>query len=200
MKKIYKLSLAVLAIVSAPTLAQQAVDIKAKTPNSAYVQDSRGVVVRNAYGSCWRTGYWTPAEALPECEGGVAKMDQSPKTAKLAKVSYDADAFFDFDKSKLKHGGKASLDKLAKDMKGDDVQVIIATGHTDSTGTQAYNQALSERRAEAVKAYLIKKGVDGKKIVAKGKGEKQPVADNVTEEGRAENRHVIVIEVLRKEK
>jgi OOP family OmpA-OmpF porin len=198
MKKIYKLTLSALTVLATPAFAQQAVDIKANTPNSAYVQDGRGVVVRNADGHCWRTGYWTPAQALAECEGG--KMAKATKVAVVAKEAYDADAFFDFDKSTLKPRGKASLDKLAEDMKGDDIQVIVATGHTDSTGTDAYNQALSERRAEAVKAYLITRGVDGQKIVAQGKGEKKPVSDNVTEAGRAENRHVIVIEVLRKAK
>lgn len=197
MKKIYKLAVVALTVVVTSAFAQQTVDVKAKTPYSAYMQDGRGVIVRNAYGSCWRTGYWTAGDAVPECEGKVTKV---AKAEKIAEVAYDTDAFFDFDKSTLKPGGKASLDRLIEDMKGDDIQVIVATGHTDSTGSDAYNQALSERRAESVKAYLISKGVDGKKIVAKGKGETQPVADNLTEEGRAENRHVIVIEVLRKTK
>lgn len=201
MKKLFKLSVVVSALVATSALAQQAGDIKVKTPYSAYLQDGRGVVVRNAYGNCWRTGYWVPADAIPECEGGkvvhVAKATQAAKAAAPARVAYDADTFFDFDKSTLKPGGKARLDKLANDMKDDDVRVIIATGHTDSTGTRAYNQGLSERRAEAVKAYLITQGVDGEKIVAKGKGESEPIADNLTKKGRAKNRHVIVIEVLR---
>lgn len=200
MKKFFKLILAISALVATSAFAQQATDIKAKTSHSAYLQDSRGVVVRNADGHCWRTGYWTPADALPECEGKLAEVRKVAKLAKVARAAYDTDAFFDFDKSTLKPAGKANLDKLVKDMKGDDVQVIVATGHADSTGSDAYNQALSERRAESVKAYLVTKGVDAEKIVTKGKGEKEPIADNLTEEGRAQNRHVIVIEVLRKAK
>jgi OOP family OmpA-OmpF porin len=68
--------------------------------------------------------------------------------------------------------------------------VIIAVGHTDSIGTDAYNQRLSVRRAEAVKAYLVSKGIERNRVYTEGKGEKQPVADNRTKEGRAKNRRV----------
>jgi len=70
--------------------------------------------------------------------------------------------------------------------------VIIAVGHADSVGSDAYNQKLSVRRAEAVKAYLISKGIERNRIYTEGKGEKQPVADNRTAEGRAKNRRVEV--------
>ena len=75
-------------------------------------------------------------------------------------MTYSADAFFDFDKSIVKPEGQEALDKLVKHMEGVDIEVIIATGHTDWTGTEEYNQALSIRRAEAVKAYMVSKGVD----------------------------------------
>jgi len=68
--------------------------------------------------------------------------------------------------------------------------VIIAVGHTDSVGTDAYNQKLSVRRAEAVKNYLTGKGIEKNRVYTEGKGEKQPVADNKTSEGRAKNRRV----------
>ena len=70
------------------------------------------------------------------------------------------------------------------------MEVIIAVGHTDSVGTDAYNQKLSLRRSQAVKAYLVSKGIDKTRIYTEGKGEKQPVADNSTSEGRAKNRRV----------
>ncbi len=70
------------------------------------------------------------------------------------------------------------------------LEVIIAVGHTDSIGTDAYNQKLSIRRAESVKAYLQGKGIEANRIYTEGKGEKQPVADNKTAEGRAKNRRV----------
>jgi OOP family OmpA-OmpF porin len=105
-------------------------------------------------------------------------------------VTYAADAFFDFDKSVLKPAGKAKLDDLVSKVKGINLEVIIAVGHTDSIGTDAYNQKLSVRRAESVKAYLISKGIEKNRIYTEGKGEKQPVADNKTKEGRAKNRRV----------
>ena len=106
------------------------------------------------------------------------------------KITFEADTFFDFDKSVLKPAGKAKLDDLVSKVKGINLEVIIAVGHTDSVGTDAYNQKLSVRRAEAVKAYLVSKGIEKNRIYTEGKGEKQPVADNKTKEGRAKNRRV----------
>ena len=106
------------------------------------------------------------------------------------KVTFAADAFFDFDKSVLKAEGKAKLDDLVSKMGGINLEVIIAVGHTDSVGGDAYNQRLSVRRSEAVKAYLTTKGVEKNRVYTEGKGEKQPVADNKTSEGRAKNRRV----------
>ncbi len=106
------------------------------------------------------------------------------------KVSFAADAFFDFDKATLKPEGKAKLDELTKQLGGINLEVIIAVGHTDSVGTDAYNQKLSVRRADAVKSYLVSKGVESNRVYTEGKGEKQPVASNATAEGRAKNRRV----------
>ena len=104
-----------------------------------------------------------------------------------SKVTFSADAFFDFDKSVLKPEGKAKLDDLASKVKGINLEVVIAVGHTDSVGSDAYNQKLSVRRAEAVKAYLVSKGIEKNRVYTEGKGEKQPIADNKTKEGRAKN-------------
>ena len=114
----------------------------------------------------------------------------APQPPAATKVTYAADAFFDFDKSVLKPEGKAKLDDLVGKVKGINLEVVIAVGHTDSVGSDAYNQALSVRRSEAVKAYLVSKGIEKNRVYTEGKGEKQPVADNKTTEGRAKNRRV----------
>ncbi|MFN5701043.1 MAG: outer membrane protein OmpA, partial [Betaproteobacteria bacterium] len=106
------------------------------------------------------------------------------------KVTYAADAFFDFDKAVVKKEAKAKLDDLVGKTRAVALEVIIAVGHTDSVGSDAYNQKLSVRRAEAIKAYLVSKGIEKNRIYTEGKGEKQPVADNKTAEGRAKNRRV----------
>jgi OOP family OmpA-OmpF porin len=105
-------------------------------------------------------------------------------------VTYAADAFFDFDKSVLKPEGKAKLDDLTSKVKDINLEVIIAVGHTDAIGGDTYNQKLSVRRSEAVKAYLVSKGIEKNRVYTEGKGEKQPVADNKTKEGQAKNRRV----------
>ena len=109
-----------------------------------------------------------------------------------AKVNLAADALFDFNKSVLKVGGAVKLDELVTKIKGVQLDVVIATGHTDSVGSDAYNQRLSVARAESVKAYLVSKGVDVKRVQTVGKGESEPIADNATAEGRAKNRRVEV--------
>ena len=155
---------------------------------------------------CWRDNFWTPATAAPGCDGAivpvvapVAVAPAPPVAAPVVvpvappaatKVTYAADAFFDFDKSVIKPAGKEKLDDLIGKIKDINLEVIIAVGHTDSVGSDSYNQKLSVRRSEAVKAYLVSKGIEKNRVYTEGKGEKQPVADNKTAEGRAKNRRV----------
>jgi OOP family OmpA-OmpF porin len=163
---------------------------------------------------CWRDGVWTPATGLQGCDGVPVPTPPAPPAPPAPapaptpvapppppaaavipaptseKVTFAADAFFDFDKSVLKPEGRAKLDDLVSKMSGLNLEVIIAVGHTDSVGTDSYNQRLSIRRSEAVKSYLVSKGVEKNRVYTEGKGEKQPVADNKTAEGRAKNRRV----------
>jgi OmpA-OmpF porin, OOP family len=159
---------------------------------------------------CWRDAFWTPATAAPGCDGAIVPPAPAappvvvappapppvvappapPAPPAATKVTYAADAFFDFNKSVIKPEGKAKLDDLVGKIKDINLEVIIAVGHTDSVGSDAYNQKLSIRRSEAVKAYLVSKGIEKNRVYTEGKGEKQPVADNKTAEGRAKNRRV----------
>jgi OmpA-OmpF porin, OOP family len=113
-----------------------------------------------------------------------------PAPPVATKVTYAADAFFDVNKSVIKPEGKAKMDDLVGKIKDINLEVIIAVGHTDSDGGDAFNQKLSVSRAEAVKAYLVSKGIEKNRVYTEGKGEKQPVADNKTKEGKAKNRRV----------
>jgi len=128
-----------------------------------------------------------PAPAPKPAPAPAPKPAPAPTSEK---VTFAADTFFDFDKSVVKPEGKAKLDDLVGKLKGITLEVVIAVGHTDSIGTDAYNQKLSVRRAEAVKAYLVSKGIEANRIYTEGKGEKQPAADNRTAAGRAKNRRV----------
>jgi OOP family OmpA-OmpF porin len=179
-----------------------------------YLTDQRNGIVKDPYNLCWRTGYFTPALANCECDVDLLPRDvcfppppkpaaappapaPAPKPAPAPapkpvteKVTFAADVFFDFDKAILKPEGKAKLDDLVSKLKGIALEVIIAIGHTDSIGSDAYNQKLSVRRAEAVKAHLVSKGIEPNRIYTEGKGKSQPIADNRTAEGRAKNRRV----------
>ena len=179
------------------------------TPN---LQDGSGAAVKDGSGAC----VVTSGQVLPECAGAkapapaapaapakpAAPATPAPAPAKPAEpapaapqsvrqsVVIQADALFDFDKSVLRPDGKRSIDEALGKLKGVDVEMVIATGHTDSVGSDRYNQRLSERRAAAVKDYLVSKGIAASKVTTIGKGESQPVATNKTAEGRQKNRRV----------
>ncbi len=187
MKKIAKQSLMV-AIAAA--MGFGATVAQAQTAaDRVYVIDQRGEVARSGTGLCWRTGFWTPAAAAKDPAGCACDKDLLPKevcepkaaapagpTGKpaSAKVTLAADALFDYDKAVLRPEGKKSLDDLVAKSKSLNLEVIIAVGHTDRLGSDAYNQKLSEKRAAAVKTYLVSKGIEANKVYTEGKGEKQP--------------------------
>ena len=137
---------------------------------------------------CWRDNNWTPATAAKGCDGALVPAAPAAAGVSQSKITLQADTLYDFDKSTLKPEGKATLDKIAADLNKIKLEVIIAVGNTDSVGTDAYNMALGQRRAQSVKSYLTSKGVDGSRIYTESKGKSNPVASNATAEGRAKNR------------
>ncbi|MBS1160241.1 MAG: OmpA family protein [Proteobacteria bacterium] len=179
------LVLALLAGVGFSAVAQERV----------YAIDQRGAVVKSGTGLCWRTGYWTPAAAAKDAAGCECDKDLLPADACGAKaapgvatpatpaaktgivgekITVAADALFDFNKAVLRPEGKAKLDDVVAKAKAIKLEVILAVGHTDRIGGDAYNQKLSEKRAAAVKEYLVAKGIEANRVYTEGKGEKQP--------------------------
>jgi OOP family OmpA-OmpF porin len=143
---------------------------------------------------CWRDATWTPATAAANCDGWLAPKAAAPAAAPAqakvtqSKITLQADALYDFDKATLKPEGKAKLDDVVSKLGSIRLEVIIAVGNTDSVGSDAYNMKLGDRRAKAVKDYLVSKGVEANRIYTESKGKSNPVASNATEEGRAKNR------------
>ena len=206
MKKLNKVAVLIATAVLASAAGAQSIDNWRATDGTVWKNGTNEL--------CWRDAFWTPATAAVGCDGAIVAAKAAPAPAPApapivapapvakpapapvpapvaaAKVTYAADAFFDFDKSVLKPEGKAKLDDLVGKVKDINLEVIIAVGHTDAVGSDAYNQKLSVRRSEAVKAYLVSKGIEKNRVYTEGKGEKQPVADNKTSEGRSKNRRV----------
>ncbi|MFZ5589862.1 MAG: OmpA family protein [Pseudomonadota bacterium] len=164
--------------------------------NPAYVVDGSGKVVRDGSGKCVRTSSWTPELGIVECGDKVAAAPApaptpapGPAPAAVPKTTFQAETLFDFDKAVLKPEGKAELDNLVAKMKEHpEVELIMATGHTDRIGSEAYNQRLSQRRVDAVKKYMVSKGVDANRIQTAAKGESEPKVSCSDVKGK-ENRH-----------
>jgi OOP family OmpA-OmpF porin len=166
---------------------------------SAVYNGARGL----AGGLCWRTAYWTPAMAIADCDPELipkpkppappppaptppppapapapAPPPPPPKPAPVVqKITLASKALFDFDKAVLRPDGRAAIDNdvISKLPGVQKLELVLVTGHTDRLGTQQYNQRLSERRADAVRDYLVSRGVPKDRIETLGMGKTQPV-------------------------
>lgn len=124
----------------------------------------------------------------------IAKLKESlnaKQTERGTLVTF-GDVLFDYNKAELKPGAQGDIFKLAQFLQENADRKVIVEGYTDSTGSAAYNQGLSERRAGSVRMALVRAGVDPSRIVAQGYGKEYPVADNSSNSGRAMNRRVEV--------
>ena len=195
MKTSIKLSGLVAAVLMATAGSSFAAD-----PVVPYVTNTTDKVVVNSTGLCWRTGFWTPAyaEALGAsgdgcaCDADIldAAACKAVETSTAAeKVTFSADMLFAYNRSVLSDEGKAVLDDLVSRIAGVDLEVILSTGYADRIGSDQFNQRLSLKRAEAVKAYLVSKGVDATLIQTEGKGESDPVVNcpNPSSNGQIKN-------------
>ena len=172
---------------------------------NAYPTDTDGLVKSGVYngtkglagGLCYRTGYWSPSMAIEQCDPDLVPKKPAPPAAapapapapaakpapapapapQVQKITLASKALFDFDKAVLKPEGMAAIDRdvISKLKDVQKLELVLVTGHTDLIGTQAYNQKLSERRADAVRNYLVSKGVAKDKIETLGMGKTQPI-------------------------
>jgi OOP family OmpA-OmpF porin len=171
---------------------------EANPANTGYLTDQRGNVVKSGTGLCWRTGFWTAAMATAECDPDLVArpapaakaVEPAPLQAPVvvappapvpkrvaARISLDADTLFDFDKSALRPAGRAALDDFVAKLQGIEPEMIMAVGFADRIGSEVYNQSLSERRVEAVKTYLVSKGIEPNRMHTEGRGETQPTTN-----------------------
>ncbi len=126
-------------------------------------------------------------------ENELARIAATKREQRGFVVTLASGVFFDPGKSELKKGAQATLTRIANLLKSDNSIKITVEGHTDSTGTKAKNQILSEKRAQAVRDFLVSAGVPADRVTAVGKGDTQPIATNKTTAGRQQNRRVELV-------
>lgn len=193
MNKLSKLAFIAATAVMAASASAQSVPASRQATNDNWVNGTGEYVWMNGTNElCWRDASWTPATANAKCDGALVAQAPTPPAppAPVApaitsqKVTYQADTLFDFDKAVLKPAGKEKLDELASKIQGMNTEVVVATGFTDKIGSDKYNDRLSLRRAQAVKAYLVSKGVPANKVYTEGKGKRDPVKTDCVQKNR----------------
>lgn len=161
-----------LSIPTAPVSAQEQAACPQDCP-CAYVRDNEGQHVKDSFGECWQSSFWRPECRTVECGCVVAAAAPPPRIEHVTeKTTISADTLFAFDKATLRPEGQEKLDEVVahtKDFR--EVEQVNITAYADPIGNDKYNQRLSERRANSVRNYLVKKGLPSDRVSAKGMGE-----------------------------
>ncbi len=203
-----KTSQIILNALAITSLAMAGMAIADETTKEGYLTDSRGNVVRSGAGLCWHTGYWTPAMAIEECDPVLKKpiiADAIPpaaipvpiikKRTVFAPYTLQTETLFAYNKSEISDVGKQKMHNEIIDQVKEHSQdeVLLVTGHADRIGSEDYNMKLSQRRADAVKVYLIEQGIDGNRIETATKGESEPIVscDNIKGKANSKNKALI---------
>jgi len=193
-------------------IALLAVNTGATASQAGYAASTDGSIVTSDFGNCVQTGSWNTTLSIPECDAALAARLEAERLAAEAEVRRIAElaamqakvepptlirlsdedkVAFAFNSATLTARSQQELSQVLNAIgRYEQLQAVQVTGHTDNVGPESYNQGLSERRAQSVKDFLVARGVDARQISVRGAGEIQPVADNHTREGRAQNRRV----------
>lgn len=170
---------ATLALAACQTNPNTTVFPKEDAVNSRHVANTEHQIWKNGTDElCWQTGYYPDGNPVVGCDAVAAVA--KPVKIDSSKLNFDANALFDFDKATLRPFGQQALGALATALKSVSFDQTIVVGHTDSFGSDAYNDRLSLRRAEAVKAYLVSQGISAAQITTSGMGERELVVDPKT--------------------
>ncbi len=190
-----------LAVAACLMAAMPAARAAASGDAAGYLLSAGGQPVMGSFGDCWHTGEWRPGMRFANCEPmKAAAASELPKSAPAARQAppaaapaphpkpaapfrLSADTLFQFDSAALTPQGRATLDSLAKRIAAADYRSVDIAGHADRLGTRSYNRSLSERRAEAVRDYLVQHGIDARRIRARGLGSAQPASSTAQCEG-----------------
>lgn len=214
--KTSRLIINMLAMASLTSIGIASADVVSPPPG--YLVDSRGHVVKNNYNECWKTGSWTPAMAIAECDPSLIKKAEpkvaaaqpapapvaapapstGPEKAAFVPISLQAETLFAFNKSDIHANGKKQLDNevVGKMKDYPQVEMVLVTGHADRIGNSAYNEKLSQRRADSVKDYLVSQGVESKRIETAGKGEADPISSCGNVKGKSSGTNKKLVQCL----
>ncbi|MDX2422346.1 MAG: OmpA family protein [Amphritea sp.] len=197
-----KIFTGLLGLLSASALLIGSVQAENRGAVPGYVTNSSGEIWRNSSGECWHGSDWTEADAtVVGCDGVVLdapiEVIIGQGTGVFADITIPAASMFAFDKSELNDDGKGAVDEYITTLGPEltDAYLVLIVGHTDTSGDETYNEALSLKRAESVSDYLVSKGVEADALRVIGRGSKEPLVSNETREGRIQNRRVDILAV-----
>ncbi|WP_275096892.1 OmpA family protein [Sedimenticola hydrogenitrophicus] len=166
-------------------------------------------IVMNGFNGCWRTGFWTSDMAIAECDPSLVKvtavetprapMAPPPMKSEAIVLTLESDTLFEFDKSVISTEGKRQLDNqvVAKMNEYPQIEMVRITGHADRIGSEAYNQKLSQRRADAVKDYLVGQGIVSSRTETAGSGESDPAVSCTDMAGKNSSKNTSLVECLK---
>lgn len=198
-----KTSRFVLTVLVAASLVAVDAAYADEVTKDGYLLDSPGGVVKSGFDLCWHTGFWTPDMAIAECD--LVKVAEAPAPVVAPEqpapiiITLQSDTLFVFDKSVIRAEGRKNLDDevIGKMREYPQIELVLVTGHADRIGSDAYNQQLAQRCADAVKDYLVEQGVDATRIETASKGESEPIVTCDEIKGKVSGKNKALVECLK---